>query len=343
MKINKIIYLGLIPFTFLACDKMNEDRIDPLQPENFPIQIILSDEGDGDMEDNDKIGVKLELLKTVDPKRENLEGIDVFMPANTLVNFKIYDLNGASNLSDYIKGINAFYEIDDCQSSEDLGIDLNVQFDASTGLGSVIFPQGQNEIEIEIELDENLFDDQIQNTNDRGFKFKIESIASPAKVVANTDMEFEYLVLDDDVIFGSWELDLNNNTEWTAFKAFFSQLNEEIADLNPNDVNKIELEFSYSGIEIKIELVDTEEDECDPGQLVNKEIEIEADWDSDLEDLFENLDGEMEFEGSVEEDNGNEIPFKLVIAYEIINNQVKLILNGEFKDDLIEQTINPSK
>src|ERR1700754_1529791 len=109
MKTKIIIAFCCILFS-LSCDKKNDDLLDPLTSDKFPQVIVFSDEGDGELEDEDKFSVSLTLLDRVDPDGEELGGKVVPLEEDVTVSFAITEKEGFSNLADYIKGVSAFYE-----------------------------------------------------------------------------------------------------------------------------------------------------------------------------------------------------------------------------------------
>ncbi|MEI9807454.1 MAG: hypothetical protein WDO16_05970 [Bacteroidota bacterium] len=137
------IYTVLLFTIFFSCDKKNDDLVKPLA--NFPQVLRLSDEGDGDLEDEDKFSFKITLSDQQDPEGDELGGKVVALEEDVTVQFAIKGFEGFTQLSDYISGAKAFYEIDDCTTSLDQGIDLNLQFNVAAGTGSVTFrPSGRN-------------------------------------------------------------------------------------------------------------------------------------------------------------------------------------------------------
>lgn len=331
-----------------ACDRRNDEVVEPISAENFPRQLVLSDGGDGDFEGEDNVSVEIELLPRFDVEGKELEGKNDPLTQAVTLNFEIKDLKGFTRLSDYVKGGKAFYEVDDCTTSEDEDIDLDFKLDLATGKGSVSFPAGVEGIEIELETDEDLFDDGETNGEERGFTVVLTGLtgAGTQGVVLNTSNKFEYQVLDDEVVFGDWEVDFEDDVEFAAFKALFGPLDEDIADLKAEDVDKIEISFGYQGVQIKVELIETEADECDPTDEVNKEIEIESEYGTDLGDLFDTGSGEIEFAEEIEQDNGQVVEFKFEGEYEIDPTdpeKMTLTLEGEYLDEIKKQTLNLKK
>ncbi|WP_207420105.1 hypothetical protein [Desertivirga brevis] len=314
-----------------ACDKQNDNLVSPLVEGDFPQILLLSDEGDGGLEDEDKFSFKITLADRVDPDREELGGKVIPLKEDVTVSFEVTDLKGFNTLSSYIKDAKAFYEIDDCTTSEDQDIDLKLVFDKNTGKGSVTFPAGVEEIEVEFETDEELFDDKVFNTNSRGLEIKLSGLkAGNEKVVVNTSNTFEYKVLDDEGIYGGYELDIKDPAEFQKFLSLFGLVNEDIRKLSVNDVKEIEIEFEYGELKAVVVLKETEEvDDCGEKEIKNKEIEIEADLE-EIED--DKLEGDLELEGEVEQENGQEKEFSYKGSFKLVGKVLTLTLKGEYDD-----------
>jgi hypothetical protein len=313
-----------------SCDRLNEDRIDPLNPDELPLVIVLSDGGDGDFEDADELGVALELLPLWDGNSRDPEGVVPEMPTDVVVFFELTDQLGFSNWSEYITGVDALYEIDDCTTSADEGIDLDATFDAATGTGSFIWPVGQKEVELVLTLNETLFDDDQLNSDERGFSLRITNVTGAESVRVSDNLTFDYRVLDEESLLGEWSLDASDPAQFEALLAFFTPFVPDLDGLEAAAVDEIVVEFKYETFELKVVLVETEDDECEAGEVQNLEIEFEADYDFDLEDLFAALSGELDFEGAVELDDVEQ-EFSLSIVYEISpdGSTVILELNAE--------------
>ncbi|NJL15544.1 MAG: hypothetical protein HC913_22745 [Microscillaceae bacterium] len=329
-KISLFLSLYALAF-FSACDEKNEGVIEPLTPATFPQVLFLDDEGDGNVEDDDNVGIKITLADRIDPEGEELGGkINPLNQAVTLT-FAITDIKGFDQISDYILDGKAFYEVDDCTNSDDLGEDLDFSFNTTTGQGSVTFPAGVEEIEIEFELDEDLFDDDVVNTEDRGFVFQLTGLTgNTSGVVVNLDLEFEYEVLDDEKIFAQWKLDLDE--DFDNFKALFSALNEDLADLDVADVDEIVFEFGYDQLTIEIVLIEEEEDDC--GELDNIVIELEGEYD-DLTD--DDVEGELALIFEVELEDESVLEGEFGGEFSIVNGFLTLSLSGELDDEEFDE------
>lgn len=332
MKKLRYSVLSLLVLTMVACDKKNDNVIKPNVGDNFPQILNLADEGDGEIEDEDKFSFKIELIDRVDPNGEELEGRIVPLKQTVRVHFEVTDHEGIANLADFIKDAKAFYEIDDCTTSEDENIDLHLEFDKATGKGSVDFPAGVEEIEIEFENDPDLFDDKVLNTDDRKLEIKLTSVdAKDEKVVVNTANKFEFEVLDDESIYGKYELDVNDVEQFEKFKSLFGLINEDVRGLSSDDVEEIEIEFEYGDFKAVVVLKETEEvDECGETETVNKEIEIEG----GIEELdTKTLEGAVEFADDIDQEDGSEKEFKYSGKFKIVGDKLELTLKGEYDDE----------
>ncbi len=339
MKTLKTLLFSTLTLSLLwACDRQNEDLIDPRNPEDFPIVIVLADDGDADLEDNDEVGIDLELVPIWDPVSRSVDGIIIAPPVDVRVSFELSDPQGFTEWDQYITGGDAIYEVDDCTDSGDIDVDLDFEFDASTGRGSFTWPSGIEEIELVLELNDALFDDEVLNQDDRGFLFSITGVTGHEEVRANTDMEFEYIVLDDEAVFGDWELDHNDPEQFAAFLDLFGTLNEDFEGLTADMVDKIEISFGFEAMEVLVELLETEEDECEPGEFEALEIEVECEYDFSLSSLFGVLSGDLEFEGEAEIDD-IVLEFALEGTYAIENDgdTLLLTLEGELDGEEIEE------
>lgn len=322
-------YLLFAAVLLSACEKKNDDLVKPLIEGDFPQIILLSDEGDGELEDENKFSFKMMLADRPDPDGKELGGKVIPLNENVTVNFEISDFKGFSTLSTYLLDAKAFYEIDDCTTSEDKDIDLGLVFDKNTGKGSVTFPKGVEEIEIEFETNDKMFDDKLFNVTERKMEIRLTSInPNGQKVVVNDQNKFEYIVLDDEAIYGEYELDIDDEDQFSAYINLFGLINEDIKNLKSSDVEEIKVEFQYGEFKATIVLKETEEvDECGEMETVNKEIEVEGEFE-DLED--DKLAGDLEFVGDIEQENGTEKEFSYKGSFKLVNGVLELTLKGKY-------------
>lgn len=338
MKNLRYILLSALIITLSACDKKNDNLVTPLVETDFPQILLLADEGDGELEDEDKFSFKITLADRVDPEGKELGGKIVPLEQDVKVNFEITDFEGFNSISSFILDAKAFYEIDDCTTSEDENIDLNLVYDVNTGKGSVTFPKGVEEIEIEFETDADLFDDAIFNSQARKLEIKLTGLdANGQNVVVNKDNSFEFIILDDEGIYGEYELDINNQVEFDQYIQLFGLVNEDVKNLTAADVEEIVVEFQYGEFKAIIVLKETEEiDECGEKETVNKEIEIEG----ELEELEDDAqEGAVEFVGEVEQEDGSEKEFIYKGNFKIVGENLVLTLQGEFDDEETNEII----
>jgi hypothetical protein len=316
-----------------GCDQKNDDLVTPLSADAFPQVISFDDEGNGGLEDEDKFSFKLTLNNRTDPKGEEPGGTIVPLDEDVNVSFEIADLEGFEQLADYIKGAEAFYEVDDCNDE-----DVEVTFDAATGTGTVVFPKGVEEVEVEFETDEDLFSDDIINADERSLTAMITGITgSSANVTYNSAAEFTYKVLDDEAVHGEWTVDHNNTEEFEAFKSLFGLINDEIKNLSAADVNEIIISIEYDEIKVIVELVEMETiTECDESSEEHIVIEIE----SGIEELTTgSTDGDIEFAEEIEQDNGKLEEYVYKGSFEISGSAMILSLEGEYDGDATGEII----
>ncbi|MFA0965049.1 hypothetical protein AB9P05_24785 [Roseivirga sp. BDSF3-8] len=330
MKYLYIAALGALALT--GCSREDEDVTPVTTPGEYPQLILFDDEGGGELEDSDEASLVITLADRYDESAEELGGRIFPLSQDYMLDFSIVDTEGITNLADYITGAEAYYEIDDCTTSLDNGEDLVQSFDPATGAGTLLFPAGVEEIELVFILDETYFDDG--DVNDfRGFNVRITGSGQEATVFS---MPFEYEVLDDEVIFGEWELDATNTEQFDRFKELFGLINEDVAGLQSADVEGITIEFAYDEMAVVVELTETEEvTECGETESENLEIEIEAGYDDITRDARE---GDIVLEDDVELENGAEEEFVYEGSFQIQNGVLTLTLTGEFDDEETSET-----
>ncbi|WP_417590316.1 hypothetical protein [Owenweeksia hongkongensis] len=317
---KKIIYSSLMLAILAACSKENKDVVTPTSPEDMPIQIVLDADEDGNVEDDDKATMAFTFTDRMDPTGEEIGGITPTLSQPATITCMIKDPEGFGNLGDYILDIKALYEVDDCTEA-----DITVTYDLSTGEFSFEFPAGVEEVEVEFELNDALFDDDVVS-DDRGFVVEVLGLSNTSeKVVINTDTEFEYKVLDDELIFGEYELDLTQQN-LDMLKTLFGAVNEDLADLDLADIDAFEMEVSLEDIEFKTVLIEEEADECDPADFSNVEVSVEGEFEELTDD---ELTGDIEFIVELEADNGAVEEFTYEGSFEINGDDLILTLECE--------------
>jgi len=323
---RKIFWMALAVVVLAGCDKKNEDLEMPLSSSEFPQVIRMDDKGGGDLEDEDKFSFEITLNDRPDPSGEEPGGKVIPLESDVTVSFVVKDLEGFTKISDYIKDVSAFYEVDDCTER-----DVTVQFNSSTGKGSVVFPKGVEAVEVEFEVDEDFFDDNVLNTTERSLVVALTGVQpESAFVTYNPAIEFKYEILDDEGIHGDWELDASDPVQFAAFKSLFGLVDDDIKDLKASDVDKIEISFEYDEVKVVVELKATETIiECGQTEVVNKTVEIEADLE-ELETL--SASGDVEFVGEIEQDYTTLKEFVYSGGFKITNKILELELEGEYDD-----------
>jgi hypothetical protein len=331
MKFNRL-YIALAVLFIAACSKKKFEHTEATDVANFPKQLVMDEEDAGDLEDTDKASFEIQLTDGIDPEGIELGGKPQTLGAAVTVHFELKDAEGFANWSDYIEGGTAFYEADDCTTSEDLGIDLQFTFDAASGKGSVVFPADVTSIELEFELDPTLMDDAVENSDDRGFTFALTSIGSTSeKVVVNTDIETEFRLYDDEKVFGSWAADPANPAELTNILDLFTMSNSDLNGLTAAEIDNIEVEFAFDAFKMVVTLVETETaDNCGTPEVVNLEIEIEGEWEDLTGDA---TSGTAHFIVEREEDNGFITEVEYEGSFERTGNTLTLTIAGTDGDN----------
>jgi len=174
----------------LACTRKDEDVVEPVMSENFP-QVILFDDEEGSVpEDSDQVGLVITLADRFDPSGEELGGVKIPLEETITLEFSIQDLEGFSNLSDYLLGAQVFQGSDEEQSN-----DLLTSIDLTNGTGQLTFPAGAEEVELILLLDEDFFNDDVENDT-RGFSVTLSG--SETESLKILDLPFALEVEDDD-------------------------------------------------------------------------------------------------------------------------------------------------
>jgi len=323
----KSLLIAVVIVLITACSKKKFEHTPALDAADFPKQLVLDEEDAGDLEDTDKASFEIKLTDGIDPAGIELSGKPQMLESAVLVEFELKDAEGFSNWSDYILGGTAFYEVDDCTSSEDLGVDLQFTFDPTTGKGTVLFPANVNNIEVELELNPTIMDDAFENADDRGFTFALTGIGTTTEnLVINTDIETTFRLYDDEKVFGSWESDHNNATELSSILDLFTIANPDLNGLTAAEIDNIEVDFAFDEFKLVITLVETETiDACGTPETVQLEIELEGDWEELTDDA---TSGTAQFIVEREEDSGFITEIEYEGSFERIGNTLTLILKG---------------
>jgi hypothetical protein len=330
MKKFSVLFFVLSGFLF-SCSKEKMDLVDPIATADFPFQIVMDEEEIFEPEDGDKVEFEITLTDRIDASGENPSGVTEPLAQDVRVMFALSDNEGFSDWNEYIVSGKAYYEVDDCNTSEDLGVDLQFQFDTLSGEGSFIFPAGVEGVIIEFELDPSITDDNVINPDARGFRFALTGLQNaPANVVVNTTLVSEFVAFDDEQVFGEWTLDHNDAVQLQGMIDLFQLAEEDVVGLVAADIDEVVMEITPTEVELKITLVATETIQgCSGLEVVNEEIEIEAEVDEVTDD---DVDGDLVFIVELEDDNGYITEVEFSGTFSRSGNTLTLMLTGASGD-----------
>lgn len=296
---KKHIYILLILLTVACAD--NDLAVDP-ETENFPFQLILDADEGGDLPTAEDYDLEITVA----------DFIGDLPDAPITVHYAISDLEddmvGAVSIDKIVYEV----ELEDCVYEREL--EFTPAADGLTGTIAIVPDEDLGTIPESFEVVFVL--PGLEDTEGK-FTFSLTELESESNFILGAPVEFEYEVLDNDVA-GEWELELSTEEEFEMFKEVFGPLNDQLNALAFEDITgKVTAEFEYGEMKFLIELTETEEvTTCEDGDVetetVNKEIEIEADYDAE--------DGELELEGShfVLDDGATaELDFILEAGYEL--------------------------
>ncbi len=314
---NIIIYL-LMVFLLASC---YDQEIQPVAEEDFPLQIVLDAIEGGTYESDDSYGLKVAFDEGIEEVTDEDGNVIAGSPGGTrgpadtdlTINFVIEDVEGL-NLGSEVSIDEIIYEIDDCTEGS-----ASFTFNQD-GTGSFTMPQGVEEIEIVFALDDASIDNDIENTEDKGFKFRLTGIdGSPENVLLNINNEFEYAVLDDEAIYNEWVLDHTNSDLLNKFLTALAPVNEDLEALEAADIDEIIFEYGFEEVKIVVVLTETEMvTECGETEEENLELEIEGEFsaeDDEIEMTLENEDGdEFIYTGTYTIDLQDPLTFTLTFA-----------------------------
>lgn len=293
--INKTI---LVAIALLMLNSCYEQDLQPVTEEDFPLQILLDLNEGGAYESDDDFGLNVSFDGGVDEITDQNGEVITGSPGGTrgpastdlVVEFVIENLEGLTLGTD-VTIDEVIYEIDDCtEGSADFTFN-------NDGTGTFTIPAGVEEVEIVFALDDSAIDNDIENTEDKGFELTLTGIqGSPAGVLLNINNVFEYTVLDDEAVFNEWTLDHEDADLLNDFISTFSPVLEELEGLTSSEIDEIIFEYGYSEVKILVVLTETEMvEECAETDEVNLELEIEGEFeveDGEIEMVLENADGD---------------------------------------------------
>ncbi|MFN8714893.1 MAG: hypothetical protein ACK5Z2_18745 [Bacteroidota bacterium] len=330
---KKTIIFSLCALALItSCSKENLDVVNPLDADKFPQQIIVDEENIYEREDADKVEIEVKLTDRIDISGQNPSGISIPLSEQVRVNFELSDAAGFSAWNNYILGGNAFYEIDDCTTSDDLNIDLDFQFDSNTGKGSFLFPTGTTAVVLEFELDVAVTDDNVVNTDDRGFTFSLTGLSQETSgVVVNTTLKSEFRLYDDEQVFGEWAIDHNDTTQLNGVRTLLELSDEDVSPLVSADIDGISVEITPEETKFVITLIATEVvEECSVIDTVNIEIEVEGEIDEITDDA---QSGEIAFIVELENSDGTIREVEYSGEFNRSGNTLTLTLSGDDGDN----------
>lgn len=300
----------------------NELEVKP-NDNSFPFQLIVDTDEGGDLADAEDYGLE---IKFADYLGE--------LPTETITLH--YDIEGEDSFEDNVIIDKVVYEVEigNCVFERELTFDplaKTITVVNDSDLGSV--PEAFEVIFLLPGMDET----------DGAFKFSITDLHSTnTNVIVGEPSVFEYEVLENDVA-GEWIWELTSEDEFESFKAVFSSISPDLADLEYEDILEeedmriIRIQFEYGEMKFEIELTE-EEVVCEEGEIEveNRQLEIEAEYEAE--------DGELILEGShliLNENDGeieDELDFIVVATYQInqLDGSLSITLQRIIDEDNFE-------
>jgi hypothetical protein len=307
MKKIKLLLL-IAAASMLGCADNSFDEY-PLA-DNFPFQLVLDSEQGADLADAEDFDIEFKLA-------DYLPGNKV---PNTSValNYAIVDLEGDMIGNVGIDKIKYEVEIDECIYEREL--DFESAADGLSGTINIVPDLDLGSIPESFEIILTL---PAKENTEGAFKVVFSGLHSLENIELGFPNVFEYEVLDNDVA-GEWETEITSVDDFENFKAIFGTVNFQLQQLSFEDITgKIKAEFEFEEMKFTVELKETAEAvTCEDGEMeteiINKEIEIEADYDAE--------DGVIDFEGShlvVNEDGNieNELDFLVEASYTVNDDE----------------------
>jgi hypothetical protein len=286
MKKFKPLFHTLMCLLIVACADNTLDE--KPHDQNFPLRLIL-DAGEGsDLADAEDYDIEIAFADHTGK-----------LPSQPIeLSYRIDDLEGDMEGIVAIDKVIYEVEIDDCTFERELefvpaadGLSGTISIAPDPDLGTV--PES---FEVVIVL---------PGEEDTGgsFTFELTGLQSSDHVILGTPEKFEYEVLENDLA-GEWELEIENEEAFEAFKEVFGPLNDDIQKLTFEEITgKIVAKFEFEEMKFIVELAEEEEvTVCENGDMEteteNKVIEFEAEYESE--------DGKLAIEGShfILEDDG---------------------------------------
>lgn len=275
---KKIYSLWIVLLVFAAACGDNDLGVDP-KNENYPFRLVMDADEGADLPDAEDYDIEVAFADYLGDLPN--EPITLGYAITGLEG----DMAGAVEIDKVVYEV----EIEDCVYERELEFTAN----GTNGTITITPDQDLESVPESFEIVVTLpgFEDA-----EGSFVFTITSLQSESKnVILGLPASFEYEVLDTDVA-GEWELELETEEEFLAFKEVFGVLNTELEGLEFSDITgKVTAEFEFEEMKFVIELAEEEEvTTCEDGdvetEIENKIIEIEAEYEAE--------DGELAFEGS---------------------------------------------
>ncbi len=283
--IKILVLAGLVS----AC-AFNDPELE-IQDTNFPLRMEIDEEG-ADLADAEDFKIGIAFADYIGD-----------LPTNEIT--LTYTLEGEGDFT----GVAIDEVVYEYENDDDCVWEREIAFTSSTITIPVDADMGTVPEEFEIVVAFNIGED----APDGGFELQITGIQSSDNVLFSDANTFEYEILENDAA-GKWLIELDEST-FENFKSVFGILSEDLAETAFADTEgEIAIEFEFEEMKFEIELTEQEEvSECEEGEvetsMENLVIEIEADYDAE--------DGELVFEGSYFDEDGEELDFVLEAEYVI--------------------------
>lgn len=274
---------------------------------DFPLQLVLDAEEGAALPDAEDINVEFQIADYVPGKK---------LPNTTVsLDFAVIDVEGDMIASVEIDKIIYEVEEDNCIFERELSFDTT-----DDGLRGTISIEPDPDLKSIPESFEIIFSLPGSKNTEGAFKVEFSNLQSSENIFLGNPSIFQYEVLDTDVA-GEWELEFSSSEEFESFKEVFGLVNPDLSSMEFGDITgKIKAEFEFEEMKFVIELAETEEvTTCEDGEteveLVNKEIEIECDYNAE--------DGELELEGS----------HPIINSAGLVETELDFIVKGEYSND----------
>lgn len=275
--------------------------------DDFPLQLVLDAEEGAALPDAEDIDVEFQLADFLPGKK---------LPNSTIaLDFNITDVEG--DMVGYVEIDKIIYEVedDDCIFERELSFDTT-----DDGLHGTIHIVPDPDLKSIPESFEIIFLLPGLENTEGGFKVEFSNLQSSENILLGNPSVFQYEVLDNDVA-GEWELELTSSAEFESFKEVFGVVSPDLLELDFEEITgKVKAEFEFEEMKFVVELAETEEvSTCEDGEneieIVNKEIEIECDYDAE--------DGDLELEGS----------HPVINSAGLVEAELDFIVEGEYSND----------